>query len=90
MINLYKFHSNPDTLLEYNNRIKLIPELAYDYARNVIKSRWPEGEPTIMKDPYWAVMYAQHIIKGRWPDAEPYIIKTPGVCNGLCYVCNKR
>ncbi len=40
----------------------------------IIKGRWLEAEPYIMKDPEWAYWYARDIIKGRWPEAEPYIM----------------
>jgi len=58
-----------------NKRIKsnLVknPEYAYYYAKFIIKGRWPEAEPYIMKDkdPYLIVWYARYIIKGRWPEA---------------------
>ena len=47
----------------------------FQYARNIIKGRWPEAEPYIMKDPKWAAAYAVWVIKDRWPEAEPYIEK---------------
>jgi hypothetical protein len=53
------------------------PKLAYEYARYVIKGRWPEGEPAIAKDPRWAYWYARDVIKGRFPEAEPVIAKDP-------------
>jgi len=43
------------------------------YVHNVIKGRWPEAEPVIMKNAKMAYWYAKHIIKGRWPEAEPFI-----------------
>jgi len=52
------------------------PERAYYYARKVIKGRWPEAEPYIMKNSHWAYLYTRDIIKGRWPEAEPYMIGT--------------
>ena len=53
--------------------IKDIPDVALEYSCTVLKRRWPEAEPYIMKDPYVSVSYARDIIKGRWPEAEPYI-----------------
>ncbi len=55
------------------------PEVAYEYARDIIKGRWPEAEPTISSDPWAASMYATNVIKGRWPEAEPTIMTDPGV-----------
>jgi hypothetical protein len=59
------------------NLIKLIPYTAYDYALHIIKDRWYEAEPYIMKDPSASLEYARHVIKGRWPEAEQYILKDP-------------
>ena len=53
------------------------PLNAYNYARDFIKGRFPEGEATIAKDPRSAYMYARHIIKGRWPEAEASIATHP-------------
>jgi hypothetical protein len=43
------------------------------YAEYVIKGRWPEAEPLIMKYAQDAVDYAIRVIKGRWPEAEQTI-----------------
>ena len=78
MINLFKYHSSPQTLYAFNDRTKLVPEMAYEYARDVINGRWPEGESTIAKDPVFAFMYITHILKRkRWKKAEPAIMKDP-------------
>ena len=50
---------------------------AMNYAINVMKKRWPEAEPYIMKDPKSANEYTTHVLKKRWPEAEPYIMKDP-------------
>lgn len=50
-------------------------EYANQYAKHVIKGRWPEAEPYIMKDALAARRYAFSIIKGRWPEAELMISK---------------
>ena len=41
------------------------PTWAYEYAANIIKSRWPEAEPVIMKEAEWAFYYAENTIEGR-------------------------
>lgn len=69
------------TLEPIKHIIKQSPANAYYYALNVIKGRWPEAEPWIMKAPYYAYKYAQLFIKGRWPEAEPYIIKNISIAN---------
>ena len=60
----------------YKGSIIHSPQLAYYYARDVIKGRWPQAEHTIMASEY-ANLYAREVIKGRWPQAEPYIIQNP-------------
>jgi len=56
---------------------KMTPWQAYYYARDVIKDRWPEAEPTIMQHPGWACAYARDVIGDRWPEAEPIIMRDP-------------
>jgi lambda repressor-like predicted transcriptional regulator len=52
-----------------------VPKLAYNYAKTVLKRRWPEAEPHIMKDPVLAHDYAKTVIKGEWKEAEKYILQ---------------
>ena len=49
------------------------PNLAYLYARYVIKKPWPPGEAAIAKYPYWAYQYAKNIIREPWPPGEAAI-----------------
>jgi hypothetical protein len=69
----------------YTNELKPIEHLikkksyhAYFYALKVLKCRWFEAEPYILKanNPGHAFFYASHIIKGRWVEAEPFIMKS--------------
>ena len=46
---------------------------AYYYALKILKSRWKEAEPYIMKNSYYAYNYALYILKSRWLEAEPII-----------------
>jgi hypothetical protein len=52
-------------------------ESLFAYAEDIVKGRWPEAEPIIIKDPEYAYLYARSVIKGRWPEAEPTIMKNP-------------
>lgn len=71
--------------------IKKHAKLAFHYAYSIMKSRWGDAEPTIMRDPGWAVTYAKDIIKGRWSDAEPYIMTSPTAAyRYTCYVLKER
>jgi hypothetical protein len=40
-------------------RVLSSPDRAYQYARHVIKGRWPEAEAAIAKDPRLAYDYAK-------------------------------
>lgn len=57
------------------DKIKMEPKRALRAANNLIKGRWKEAEPFIMKDASAATDYATFVIKGAWKDAEPYIMK---------------
>ena len=47
------------------------------YARDVIKCRWPEGEPAIATDPELAYSYAKNVLKGRFREGEEAISTHP-------------
>jgi len=49
---------------------------AYRHALLVIKDRWTDGEPYIMKHPQWAYTYAFDIMGKRWLEAEHIIMKS--------------
>jgi len=49
------------------------PALAYEYALDVIKGRFPEGEAAIAQDANRAYSYARNILKGRFPEGEAII-----------------
>jgi len=51
------------------------PMKAYEYAKNVIRGRWPKAEPIILKNERTAYLYAKDVIKGRWPEAESLLLE---------------
>lgn len=55
--------------------IKKHPGKAASYAVNVIKRRWPEAEPYILNDIYWAYYYGLNIVKERWPELEKELLR---------------
>jgi len=57
----------------YEEFIKINPEYAYFYARDIIKSRWKEAEKYILRDPLYAYLYARDVIRGEWKEAEKVI-----------------
>ena len=77
----------PELAYEYGRRHGFKDELvsvvakdtkyAYQYAFDVIRGRFPEGEAAIAKDPDWAYKYARGVIGGRWPEGEAAIAKDP-------------
>jgi hypothetical protein len=59
---------------EYEDIIANDSHYAYLYAKDIIKGRWPAGEPAIAEDSGYACWYAIYIIKGRWLDLEQYFL----------------
>jgi hypothetical protein len=51
----------------------MTPSDAYQYALNVVKGRFPEGESAIATDPTWSYYYAKNVIQGRFPEGESAI-----------------
>jgi hypothetical protein len=73
-------YPGPDINLDYNpikHILKKSPGTSYDYAMYTLKDRFPEGEPTILKNAFFARMYAFDILKERWLEAEPLIMSEP-------------
>lgn len=71
-----------NTSNDYSNVIHIIkrdPYYASIYAIHLLKCRWPEAEPSIMKNAFCAHSYALRIIRGRWLEAESTIMQTPRV-----------
>ena len=64
--------ARPPTKMELTS-----PPWAYDYSRNVIKGRWPEGEAVIATAPQWAYYYAIDVIEGPFPEGESTIATDP-------------
>lgn len=54
-----------------------MPELSLEYAQEVVKGRWPEGEKSIASHATSAMSYAKDIIKGRWLLGEQAISRHP-------------
>ena len=48
---------------------------AVEYARKILKTRWPKAEKYILKSPYYSYLYARHVIKDKWEKAEKIIAK---------------
>ena len=51
---------------------------AYEYSKKILNKRWPEAEPIIIKNGYYAYLYARHVIKDRWYEVEDTIAKLSG------------
>lgn len=99
-MNLYNYHTVPNSLIGFDQRDDIVPDLiseyliggghltkkqlkyiasdtqlAYTYAVERVRGRWPRGEAAILLDPYYSLKYAERIIQGRWPEAEVIISK---------------
>ena len=73
-MNIYKFHTNPESLDFYEERLTKVPKLAFEHAKSLGR-RFLEGEEAIAKDTVYAYEYARYIIKGRFPEGELLIAK---------------
>jgi hypothetical protein len=72
---LYEASGECDTRLE--SVIAQNPRLAYAYAMEILKGRFPKGEPRIVQDGGWAYLYAKDVLQGPFPEAEPVIAQDP-------------
>jgi lambda repressor-like predicted transcriptional regulator len=73
-MNIYKFHTNPESLDFYKEVLTQVPRFAYEHAKSLGR-RFPEGEAAISKDAEYAYKYAKYVIEGRWPEGEATITK---------------
>ena len=79
---------------EAEKHIKKCAEIAYLYAKFVIKGRWPEAERYIKKERSAARKYAKYILKAPWKSAEKKIFdigetfSTFGTSDSFDYVLN--
>lgn len=72
--NMYGVTEDEKEILRQNtNLFYKDPEVAYSYALVVLKNRFKQAEPYIMKKPWFAYLYAKFILQKRWKEAEPYI-----------------
>ena len=89
-MNIYKFHTNPESLDFYKEVLTQVPKLAYEHAKSLGR-RFPEGEAAIVKDPFYAYLYAADVIEGRWPEGEVAIAKDGGYAYGYArFIIKKR
>ena len=53
------------------------PGRASKFAVDVLNHRWPEAEPYILKDPFFAYYYALNVVKEKWPEYEKVMLSNP-------------
>jgi len=85
MDKLYMYSKDPYNLLNYaiKNQKSLPykkelivasrPDTSYEYARKVLRERFPLGEKEIMKSSKYSYLYAKDVIHRKWPPGEPAI-----------------
>ncbi len=71
MLNLYRFHAQPQQLMGYADVTTKIPEFAWSSAETVAQKR--KLEHVWAQYPEWAYKYAKLIIKKPWPPGEAAI-----------------
>ena len=71
-MDLYKFHSNPETLHGYDRADEIVPERIYNIAKSG-KKLTDKQEDVIAKNPLYAYRYALNILKKPFPKGEDAI-----------------
>ena len=75
-MNLYSFHTNPESLKHHDAAHEKLPDLAWNkYAGSDTELK--KREHLWAKDADKAVMYAMHVLNGRFKKGEPAILKDP-------------
>lgn len=80
-----RFPLGEKTILEHPDKYQIA-----NYAKNILKERWPEGEKEVVKNPIAAYHYARDVIEGEWPEAEPYIMKDAAAASNYASALLKR
>jgi len=80
IINIYDYHSEPETLFGYSERFK-IPKFAfYETRRRWGKKKYKENQQDLIKyfinDPMYAYLFTKGMIQKPYPPAEPGILKS--------------
>lgn len=83
----YKPHLFDDSIYEKIDKKRLLKSLSksasksYNYAKYVLKDRFPEGEPAIFNDPYITYLYARYIVKQTDEKVEDALLNgAPCLC----------
>ena len=88
-MNLYNFHSNPEELNGYEEKVFIVPSLAYEFLRKMqrqgkIIDRDDEIENTLSKHPRFAYLYARNFLHSRFKEGEPAILTSPEWATEYC------
>ena len=73
-MNIYEFHTNPESLDSFKEVSIANPRLAYQCAEKLGR-RLPIVETAIAKNALYAYLYARDVIEGRFPEGEAVIAK---------------
>ena len=75
MLNLYRYHAQPQQLMGYADASAKIPSVAWDMAKT--KAQKQELEHLWATDAQYAYRYARYVIKKPWPPGEAAIATDP-------------
>jgi hypothetical protein len=81
MTNLYKYHSDPETLLWYNEAFEVVPELIWEKHRNNIEEL-KKRELPLAKDARTAYWYALWVL-----NMKPFPLGEPAIAKDAKYSC---
>ena len=74
-MNLYKFHSKPETLDHYDEAHEKVPKLVWEKYKNH-PAELKKREKVLARDPKTAYLYAQSVLNGPFPAGEATIAKS--------------
>ena len=76
-LNLYKYHTNPESISGFDQATNRVPHLAWDHFRDKPKEL-RKREHLWAKSPMYSYLYAQEVIEEKFPQGEDAIATSAG------------
>jgi hypothetical protein len=71
-----KYFGNSKELKKREKTIARDSHYSLIYAKDILKGRFPLGEPAIAKSSHYSYLYAKDVLHGKFPLGEPTIAKS--------------
>jgi len=92
-MNLYDYHNDPTTLLQYDKVYTIVQQFAIDEFWKTINEidNIGKGIDVIAISAYWSFRYAEDVIQGRFPEGEKAIASSDNLSYQYAYyILNDR